>query len=96
MNQARLLFKAFYLHLFSIVIILAVALHFWPIQSLGLCTVWVIFYPAVLIATLYGGLLCCLLPFYIETANSDLDLLENCELPKLNRQIENQKEDTNG
>ena len=96
MNQARLLFKAFYLYLFSIVIILATALHFWPLQSLGLCTVWVTFYPAVMIAALYCGLLCCLLPSYIETADYVLDLLENCELQKLNRQIENQKEDTNG
>lgn len=39
-----------------IVISLAAALRLWPLQSLGLRTVWVTFYPAVMLVAIYGGL----------------------------------------
>ena len=39
-----------------IVISLAAALRLWPLQSLGLRTVWVTFYPPVMLAAIYGGL----------------------------------------
>lgn len=36
-------------------IALAAALRVWPLQSLGMKTVWVTFYPAVMFIALYGG-----------------------------------------
>jgi len=44
-------------YLFAVfVIFLAASLRLWPLQSLGGRTVWVTFYPAVMIVALYGGL----------------------------------------
>ncbi len=63
-----------YPYLFTIVIVVFAA-------ALGM--VWVTFYPVVMMVALCGGLLCGLLPSYLETANSVLDLLENCEFQKL-------------
>lgn len=57
MPSNKISFKIFYPYLFSIIIIIfAAALRLWPIQSLGLRTIWVTFYPAVMIAALYGGI----------------------------------------
>lgn len=39
-----------------IVIGLAACLRLWPLQSLGLRTVWVTFYPSVMLVAIYGGL----------------------------------------
>ena len=39
-----------------IVIAIAAALRLWPLQSLGLRTVWVTFYPSVILVAIYGGL----------------------------------------
>jgi PAS domain S-box-containing protein len=36
-------------------VILAASLRIWPLQSLGLRTVWVTYYPAVMLAALLGG-----------------------------------------
>lgn len=56
MPSAKISFRIFYPYLFSIIIIIfAAALRLWPLQSLGLRTIWVTFYPAVMIAALYGG-----------------------------------------
>ncbi len=44
-----------YLAAFLIVLI-AASLRLWPLQSLGLRTVWVTFYPAVMLTAIYGGL----------------------------------------
>jgi len=37
-------------------IIIAAALRIWPLQSLGSTVVWLTFYPAVMIISIYGGL----------------------------------------
>lgn len=39
-----------------IVITIAAAMRLWPLQSLGLRTVWVTFYPSVMLVAIYGGL----------------------------------------
>src|SRR5665647_371911 len=62
-----------------LLIITAAVLRLWPLQSLGLRTIWVTFYPAVMVAALYGGVYCGLLgillscfvvvflwPFFVE------------------------------
>lgn len=38
------------------VIVVAAALRIWPLQALGLRAPWLTFYPAVMVAALYGGL----------------------------------------
>lgn len=40
-----------------LVIALAAALRIWPLESLGSRLVWLTFYPAVMLASLYGGIL---------------------------------------
>jgi PAS domain S-box-containing protein len=49
-----------------IVIIIAAALRLWPLQSLGMRTVWVTFYPSVMLVALYGGLRAGLLGTFIS------------------------------
>lgn len=44
-----------------VLITLAAALRIWPLQALGSTLVWLTFYPAVMIAAIYGGLLAGLL-----------------------------------
>ncbi|NJD21872.1 MAG: PAS domain S-box protein [Melioribacter sp.] len=39
-----------------IIIAIAAALRLWPLQSLGSRTVWVTFYPSVILVAIYGGL----------------------------------------
>jgi len=41
----------------ALIIATAAGLRLWPLQALGQRTVWVTFYPAVMAAALYGGLL---------------------------------------
>lgn len=40
----------------AVLIILAALLRLWPLQALGSTLVWLTFYPAVMIASVYGGL----------------------------------------
>ncbi len=49
-----------------IVIGIAALLRLWPLQSLGLRTVWVTFYPAVMLVAFYGGLSAGLLATYLS------------------------------
>jgi signal transduction histidine kinase/CheY-like chemotaxis protein len=39
------------------VIVVAASLRIWPLQALGTSLVWLTFYPAVMVAAIYGGLL---------------------------------------
>ncbi len=62
MTPTKSLFTAFRPYLAAILlIVMAAALRLWPMQSLELRAVWVTFYPAVMIAALYGGIYCGLL-----------------------------------
>jgi signal transduction histidine kinase/DNA-binding NarL/FixJ family response regulator len=45
----------------ALIIAVAAALRLWPLQALGQRTVWLTFYPAVMAAALYGGLIAGLL-----------------------------------
>ncbi|MEW6196960.1 MAG: PAS domain S-box protein [Bacteroidota bacterium] len=38
-----------------LMVLVAASLRLWPLQSLGLRTVWVTFYPAVMLTAIYGG-----------------------------------------
>ena len=49
-----------------IVISLAACLRLWPLQSLGLRTVWVTFYPSVMLVAIYGGLASGLLATFLS------------------------------
>lgn len=40
---------------------IAAALRAWPLQALGSILAWLTFYPAVMVAAIYGGLLAGLL-----------------------------------
>lgn len=56
MPESRLR-KAFYPYLVAVALIaVALGMRLWLVQALGMRSVWVMFYPAVMLAALYGGL----------------------------------------
>jgi len=58
MGLSKIFFGIIKTYLIAILVILfAAALRLWPLQSLGGRTVWVTFYPAVMVVALYGGLI---------------------------------------
>jgi signal transduction histidine kinase/DNA-binding response OmpR family regulator len=52
----------------ALIIATAAALRLWPLQALGQRTVWLTFYPAVMAAALYGGLIAGLLGTVLSCA----------------------------
>jgi len=58
MGFSKIFFSVVKTYLFVIIVILlAAAMRLWPLQSLGGRTIWVTFYPAVMVVALYGGLI---------------------------------------
>jgi signal transduction histidine kinase/FixJ family two-component response regulator len=48
------------------IIITAAALRIWPLQSLGISMAWLTYYPAVMVAGIFGGLFCGLLATFLS------------------------------